>query len=64
MVDNLIKGVIVGVLAFVWYYAGTALPWTGEGAHEVMTNIPGLSYAIPSLGYLFFSYLAFATAKK
>lgn len=63
MVDNLIKGVIVGVLIFVWYYAGTAVPWTGDGAREVGSNI-GITYMVPGLGYLVWSFLAFALARS
>ena len=63
MVDNLIKGVIAGLLTYVWYYFGTAVPWTGDGAFMVASNIEGVSYAIPSLGYWFFSFMAFAMAR-
>ena len=62
MVDYLIKGVIAGVLTYAWYYAGTSVPFTSEGAFMVESNI-GISYAIPSLGYWFFSFLAFAMAR-
>lgn len=61
MVDTLIKGVILGVVAYVWYYVGTAVPWVNEGAFTV-TGAGG-PYAVPGLGYLFFTFLAFTLAR-
>ena len=61
MVDNLLKGVIVGVLIYVWYYAGTSVAWLSVGSYEVNSNIG--TYAIPALGYWFWSFLAFALAR-
>lgn len=63
MVDNIIKGVVVGILIFAWYYVGTSVPWTGDGARQVSSNI-GLTYMVPSLGYLIWSALAFALARN
>ena len=63
MVDNLIKGVIAGVLTYVWYYVGTAVPFTSEGSFAVVWTAAGDTYSIPSLGYWFFTFLAFATAR-
>ena len=62
MVDNLIKGVIVGVLAFVWYYAGVEVQWINLGSFPV-TGV-GPDYTVPGLGYLFFTFLAFTLARS
>lgn len=62
MVDNLIKGVILGIVTYVWYYFGTSVPWTGDGSFGV-TSATGIPYAIPGLGYLFFTFLAFMLAR-
>ncbi len=62
MVDNLIKGVILGVLAVIWYYAGVAVPWVNQGSFMV-AGVGG-DYAIPDLGYMFFTFLAFMLARS
>ena len=62
MVNNLISAIVLGVLVYLWYYAGTMVPWVNDGAFSVM-GANGQAYMIPGLGYLFFSFLAFALAK-
>ncbi len=62
MVDNLIKGVIFGVLLYAWYYAGVAVPWINEGANMV-TGFDGVAYAVPGFGYLVLSIFAIALAR-
>lgn len=62
MVNNLISAVLLGVLVYVWYWVGTAAPWVSEGSFSVM-GAGGASYAIPSLAYLFFTFLTFALAR-
>ncbi|HXV74506.1 MAG TPA: hypothetical protein VD713_07235 [Sphingomonadales bacterium] len=63
MVNNLISAIVLGVLVYVWYYVGTAVPWVNDGAFSVM-GADGQAYAIPGLGYLFFSFLAFSLARS
>ncbi|MEE8295069.1 MAG: hypothetical protein V3R64_05110 [Sphingomonadales bacterium] len=49
MVDNLIKGVLVGIFGYVWYFLGT---WE---------MLRGAGYADdPGTGYMFFTILAAA----
>jgi hypothetical protein len=62
MVDNLIKGVVLGVLIMVWYYAGVAVPWLNLGAFSV-AGIGG-DYMFVDLGYLFFTVLAFGLVRS
>ena len=62
MVDNLIKGVIFGVLVYAWYYAGVMVPWINDGANMV-TGFNGDTYAVPGLGYLVWSIFAIALAR-
>jgi len=62
MVNNLISAVVLGVLAYVWYYVGVSVPWVNDGAFTV-TGMDGGMYAIPDLGYLFWSFLAFSLAR-
>lgn len=56
MVNDIIKGVVLGILTFVWYYVGVAVPMINNGAYEVVAL--GGSYYIPGLGYVFFTILA------
>jgi hypothetical protein len=62
MVNNLISAVVLGVVIYAWYYVGTAVPWVNDGAFSVM-GMNGQAYVVPDLGYLFWSFLAFALAK-
>jgi len=61
MVDNLIKGVIFGLLVYVWYYVGTTVPWINEGSYTVQSLTE--SYQVPGLGYLVWSIFAIALAR-
>jgi len=62
MVDNLIKGVVLGVLITVWYYAGVSVPWVNQGSFTV-AGVGG-DYAFVDLGYLIFTVLAFKLASS
>ena len=62
MVDNLIKGVIFGVLLYVWYHAGVAVPWINEGSNTI-NGLNGESYAVPGFAYLVWSIFAIALAR-
>jgi len=62
MVDNLIKGVLFGVLLYVWYYVGTEVPWVNEGANMV-TGLNTVSYGVPGFAYLVWSIFAIALAR-
>ena len=48
MVDNLIKGVLVGILGYAWYWLGT---WE---------MLRGMASDDPGTGYIFFTILAAA----
>ena len=62
MVNNLISAVLLGILIYVWYWVGTAAPWINEGAFSV-TGLGGMTYMVPGLAYLFFTFLTFALAR-
>ncbi len=62
MVDNLIKGVIFGVLVYVWYYAGVMVPFINEGSNMI-TGLNGDVYAVPGFAYLIWSIFAIALAR-
>jgi len=65
MVDQLAKGVVFGVLVYVWFYVGTMVPGLADGAYTVnVTMGPVPAYVIPGFGYWFFSILAFVMARK
>ena len=51
MVDNLIKGVLVGILGYAWYFLGT---W------EMLRGTAQDYSADPGTGYIFFTILAAA----
>lgn len=64
MVDTIVKGVVFGVLVYVWFYVGTMVPGLADGAYTVTTNMgPIPSYSLPGFGYWFFSILAFSMAR-
>jgi len=48
MVDNLIKGVLLGVFGYVWYWVAGSAPWLTDGAGNVGD------------GYMFFTIVAAA----
>lgn len=48
MVNDLIKGALLGVFGYVWYYVATVAPYVGSGTETVGD------------GYLFFTIVAAA----
>ena len=38
MVDNLIKGVLLGIFGFIWWWAGTSVPWLSDGTMGAMSD--------------------------
>jgi len=49
MVDNLIKGALLGVFGFIWWWVGTSMPWVMDGSMGTMSS-----------SYMFYSIVAFA----
>lgn len=35
MMDNLIKGVLLGIFGYVWYWVGGFAPWVTDGSGNI-----------------------------
>ncbi len=49
MVDNLIKGVLLGIFGYVWYWVAVYAPWLNDGGTGAVAD-----------GYMFFTIVAAA----
>lgn len=60
MVNKIISAIVLGVLIYIWFYAGTMVPWVNDGSFKVMGVAREIHF--PGAGYLFFSILTFVLA--
>ncbi len=52
MVDNLIKGVLLGIFGFIWWWAGTSVPWLHDGNMGAAMGTSYMFYTIVAAALL------------
>lgn len=67
MVNKIISAIVLGVLIYIWWYAGTMVPWVNDGSYKVNGAVLAVDGAVremifPGAIYLFFSILTFVLA--
>lgn len=62
MVNKIISAIVLGVLIYIWWYAGTMVPWVNDGSYKVVGAVLVREMLFPGAIYLFFSILTFVLA--